>query len=265
MLSWQPRYLKRCPEWNDQSMVFSKALGLNKQLHTLDVILARSIMDKRASAMFLPVCAFVRRWKPIRAAEREILLLVSRDIQWDVTARYGTKVALDQISAVKLTRPHDSCFHKLVQFVALDQGIDLQRAYHAIPWRHVPIQWWLVHVWSCDAGRVQGWVGGASRYHETRGNLPREVTGFERMSEDWTQIGKHSPGHLRQWNERGIEQMRHKCIPVTFCPDDYDTIRKWTVLWSRWLIHMYDYIFMLTSCWLKPNTDSSSIRVLTNS
>ena len=56
----------------------------------------------------------------MRAAFRERLLLVTQDIQCDVTVRYGTKVALDQISAVKLTQLHDSCFsYELEHFVTL--------------------------------------------------------------------------------------------------------------------------------------------------
>ena len=44
----------------------------------------------------------------MRAAFRKILLFASH-IQCDIMVRYGNKVPLDQISAVKLIRLHNAC------------------------------------------------------------------------------------------------------------------------------------------------------------
>ena len=75
--------------------------------------------------------------------------------------------------------------------------------------------------------------------------------------------------HLLEIYCAQIANGTHGCTVVTFClcwlRYDYDTT--WSERscgaadWST----LCDYLFMLTSCWLKPNTSSSSIRVLTNS
>ena len=59
--------------------------------------------------MLRPVCFFLRRRKPISAAlsERDPDCL-SDEIQCAVSAKNDARFPFDQMSAVKLTRPHDS-------------------------------------------------------------------------------------------------------------------------------------------------------------
>ena len=88
---------------------------------------ARSVRWRIVLAMFLPVCFFFIRWNPIKAAFK-YNFESWMPIQCAVTARNALKLALDQMSAVRLIRPREFyrwclaviSFHKTVTYRKLN-------------------------------------------------------------------------------------------------------------------------------------------------
>jgi hypothetical protein len=106
----------------EREMADLKKSSVNEQVieggYTLSVTSARSSRCKIVLAIFLPVCFFLRRWKPISAAlSVRRPLDSSREIQCAVNAKYAARFAFDQISVVKLIRPQERCQPMLVSRV----------------------------------------------------------------------------------------------------------------------------------------------------